>query len=159
MKERGLLYEANHAITRLRDQELRQVNVTRIQLAILFTIQATKDGLATPAKIARRLVREEQTVSVALRQMEKKGIIGRVRDLERKNMFRIIVTDKGEETLSRGLEQRETIANIMSCLDTEEQDALGELLEKLRDKALKELGVEGARRIWQPPSPRLLYHF
>jgi len=144
------LHETSHAITRLRDRELRQVNVTRIQTALLFTIKAIKDGPATPAEISRRLFREEQTVSVALRQMERKGLVARVRDLERKNMVRVVLTEKGEEALTRGMTRREVIVDIMSRLADEEQDALGELLEKLRGIALAKLGVDRPNRLWQP---------
>ena len=145
------LHEASHAITRLRDQELRRVGVTRIQNALLFTIKAIRDRPATPAEISRRISREEQTVSVSLRQMEKKGLIGRVRDLERKNMFRVVLTEKGEEALTRGLARREVIPDIMSHLTEEEQDALGELVEKLRSVALERLGVNHVDRIWRLP--------
>jgi len=80
--------------------------------------------------------------------MERKGLVARVRDLQRKNMVRVVLTDKGEEALAQGLTKREVIFDIMSRLTDKEQDDLGELLEKLRSIALKKLGVNRTNRIW-----------
>ena len=96
---------------------------------------------ATPAEITRWLVREPHAVSMLLSQMERKGLVRKTKDLERKNMVRVTLTDKGEEAL-RQAQMSETISKVMSCFSPEEQDCLREYLLTLRSKALQELGIK-----------------
>ena len=70
--------------------------------------------------------------------MEKQGLVKRVRDLQRKNMVRIAITDRGEKAY-RKLADISAITSIMSCLSSREQESLRETLLKLRRKALEEL--------------------
>jgi len=96
---------------------------------------------ATPAEISRWLIREPHALSLLLNQMEKKGLVIKTKDLERKNMVRISLTDKGEEAL-RQAQKSETISRMMSFFSYEEQDCLREHLLTLRNKALEELEIK-----------------
>ena len=62
----------------------------------------------------------------------------RVRDLQRKNMVRIAITDKGERAY-RKLAEVSAIHSIMSSLSSREQEGLKDTLMKLRRKSLEEL--------------------
>lgn len=69
--------------------------------------------------------------------MEKQGLLRKTKDLERKNIVRITLTDKGEEALRQAM-KRETIVKVISFLSDKEQDCLRAHLETLRHGALEE---------------------
>ena len=136
-----LLHQARDAIARARENELRQADISMIKAAVLFFVK-NLDEPATPAKISRYLFREPHTISGLLDRMEGQGLVRRVRDLQRKNLVRIELTEKSEEFYRKTREKRKIIGRIMSTLTQEERDDLRASLLKLRNKALKELGVK-----------------
>jgi DNA-binding MarR family transcriptional regulator len=71
--------------------------------------------------------------------MEKKGLVKKVRDMDRKNMIRVAITEKGQQAYDQST-QRTTIHNIMSALSEAERQQLMSYLQRLGDRALKELG-------------------
>jgi len=115
--------------------------------AVLFFVKNAK-APATPAEISRWLFREPNTVSQLLTRMEKQGLIRKAKDLERKNLVRITLTEKGEEAYQGQTEMR-VISKILSSLSPKERDKLGSYLKKLRDVAIIELD----RRSRQLPYP------
>ena len=130
-----LLHQAKDTMFAAREAALRPYGITPMQAAILFIIQAIGSE-ATPAEIARWLLRRPNTISDILERMERQGLIGKTRDLDRKNMIRVTMTEKGRQAYddSRKLE---SIHRILSCLSKEERQHLRSCLEKLRDEALK----------------------
>jgi DNA-binding MarR family transcriptional regulator len=68
--------------------------------------------------------------------MEKQGLVRRVKDLSRKNMVRVELTEKGHEACNRSA-KRESMYKILSSLSDEERQQLCLYLRKLRDKALR----------------------
>ena len=136
-----LLSQTRNAILRVRQKELDRSNISVAQVAILFAIQSIGDR-ATPAEIARCILRTPHSVSVVLSRMEKKGLVRKVKDLDRKNQVRVMLTEKGLKAIDHQSSKPESILRIMSDLSEEERQQLSLYLQKLRDKALKELGVE-----------------
>lgn len=65
----------------------------------------------------------------------------KVKDLERKNLIRVVITEKGEEAYHRSREMK-AIHKILSCLSQKKRDNLRAYLEMLRDKALVQLRVD-----------------
>jgi len=137
----SLLHQCSDAIARARENELRQVEISMVKAAVLFFVK-NMDGPATPAKISRYLFREPHTISGLLDRMESQGLVSRVRDLHRKNLVRIEMTEKGEEFYRKSREKRKIISKIMAVLTEGERDDLWLYLEKLRNKALREIGVK-----------------
>ncbi|MCX5999807.1 MAG: MarR family transcriptional regulator [Chloroflexi bacterium] len=137
----SLLHQARDAIARARENELKPADISMVQAAVLFFVK-NMEGPATPAMISRYLFREPHTISGLLDRMESQGLVRRVRDLHRRNLVRIEVTEKGEELYHKSRERRRIITKIMSVLSEEEHDNLRIYLEKLRNKALKEIGVK-----------------
>ena len=76
-----------------------------------------------------------------LSRMEKQGLVKKVKDLDRKNLVRVCLTDKGRQVYHEAV-KRETIVKILSCLSETEGQQLASSLKRLRDKALKDLGIE-----------------
>lgn len=135
-----LLHQACDAVARARDNELREVGISWIQAAVLFIVKAVK-APATPAEISRWLFREPHSVSGLLNRMQKQGLLKKVKDLKRKNLIRVTLTEKGEEAYQRSRELK-AIHGIMSSLSPKKRDNLRAYLEALRNKALGELGVK-----------------
>jgi len=146
----GILNQTAWAIARNRQNELSDVGATVVQAGVMVIVKTVK-GPITPAEISRWLFREPQSVSSLLNQMERKGLLRRAKDLQRKNMVRVELTERGEEVYHRSLEKTETLREIMSCLTEEERSDLERCLLKLRAQALKTLG---AKYRFAPPTTR-----
>jgi len=140
-----LLRHTSDAIRRVRDKELSKFGLSGRQGAVLFIIQAIGER-ATPAEIARWQLREAHSISGILSRMEKDGLIRKSKDLEKKNLVRVTLTDKGRQAYKHVL-SREYLSRILPSLSEEERRQMTSSLRKLRDEAVKELGVD------KPPFP------
>ena len=141
-----LILHMRRTMYKARAKELFQYGITPEDAAALFAIHAI-GYRATPAEISRWLLRESHSTSELLTRMEKKGLVEKAKDLEKKNLVRVAITEKGEQSYLQST-KRESIHRIMSALSNEECQKLRSCLERLRDKALNELGI--ARK---PPFP------
>ncbi len=130
-----LLHQTRNAILRIRDKELRQYGISTREASTLFNVQAIGDT-ATPAEIARWAFREHHTVSALVNRMEKKGLITKTKDVDRKNIWRVSLTEKGQQAYRQSL-KRESIHAVMSSLTENERQQLETYLRKVRDQALK----------------------
>ncbi|MCK4785222.1 MAG: winged helix DNA-binding protein [Desulfobacteraceae bacterium] len=135
-----MLHQTRDAIFKLREKELNKFGISTPKAEILFTIEAI-GYRATPTEISRHVLREFHSVSSILSRMEKQGLVKKVNDLDRKNMVRVCLTDKGHQVYHEAV-KRETIVKILSCLSETEGQQLASSLKKLRDEALKDLGIE-----------------
>jgi len=143
-----LLHQTTDAALRARQKELDQFDISVIEAAVLVVIQAIGEK-ATPAEISRRIFREPHSVSALLNRMEKRGLLKKTQDLDRKNMVRVSITEKGRQAYDKST-RRKSIYKIMSSLSESERQQLTSCLEKLRNKAFKELTVEPK----PPPLPQ-----
>ena len=134
-----LLRQTAHAMFDARQKELAQYGITTRHAAALFAIQAIGDE-ATPAEISRWVFREPHSVSGILSRMEKTGLVKKTKDLDKKNLIRVILTEKGRQAY-RQATKRESINRVFSALAEEDRQQLESLLELLWEKALKDLGV------------------
>ena len=135
-----LLHQTRDAVYKAREKELRPYTVSPEQVAVLNTVQAIGNA-ATPAEISRWLFRESHSVSGILSRMQKQGLVRRVKDLDKKNLVRVEITERGQQILSQST-KREVINRIMSTLSPQECQQLRSCLDKLLGKALMELGME-----------------
>jgi len=139
-----LLFHVRHVLFQARANELAKYGVTPMQATIMFIARSIGDE-ATPAEISRWLFLKPHSVSGLLTRMERDGLIKKVKDLERKNQVRIVLTEKANGLYRKSVSSR-SFHHIMSCLPDEEAKQLEATLQKLRDRALKELSVK-----WAPP--------
>lgn len=135
-----LLHQTRDATYNAREKELRQYGISLMEAAVLFIIQAIGDE-ATPAEISRWLFRKQHSVTALLVRMEKRGLVKKTRDLARKNMVRVTITEKGTQAYSNSA-NRDSIHKIMSTLSEEEHGQLSASLLKVRDVALKEIKID-----------------
>jgi DNA-binding MarR family transcriptional regulator len=91
--------------------------------------------------LSRWLIKEAHTVSAILGRMEKQGLVNKKKNLPRKNLVRVALTEKGAEATAQASETK-VMGNILFCLSPEEQDTLGEFVERLRNKAIEEYQEE-----------------
>ena len=145
-KLRWLILQTRRAMYRARTIELFKYGITPEQAAGLFVVQAIGPR-ATPAEISRWLLREPHSISGLLNRMQKEGLITKAKDLERKNWVRVAMTEKGRQAYSQST-KRESIHRILTALSEKECQQIRTCLEKLRNKALEELGTAS-----QPPLP------
>ena len=135
-----ILHQARDAIFKLREKELRKFGISTPKAEILFTIEAI-GYRATPTEISKRVLREFHSVSSIISRMEKQGLVKKVNDLNRKNLVRVCLTDKGRQVYHEAI-KRESILKILSCLTETEAQQLALFLKKVRDEALKDLRAE-----------------
>ncbi len=135
-----LLAQTRTLLSRVREKELYRYGILGRHAAALQAIQAIGDK-ATPAEVSRWLCREPHTISSLLGRMEEKGLIKKTKDLDKRNLIRVTLTEKGLRAYEQTV-KRESIHKLMSSLSRKEQQRLTSLLEKLRSKAMEKLGIE-----------------
>jgi DNA-binding MarR family transcriptional regulator len=135
-----LFTRARYLTFRAREKELQRYGLTPEQAQLLFTIRALNNK-ATPSEISRILIRKPHSVSSLVDRMEEKGLIQKSKDLERKNLVRVALTEEGrkayELTTKRG-----PIHRIIGALDENERQQFRKNLEKIMAKARAELGMD-----------------
>ena len=135
-----LLTHARYAVFRAREKELLRYGVSPEQMGLLFVVQALGNR-ATPATIARHILRQPHTVSALVDRMARRGLVKKVKDLDRKNLVRVVMTEKGQKAYEFST-KRGPIHRIMNTLTTEEKLELKAYLKKLLTKARKEIGLD-----------------
>jgi DNA-binding MarR family transcriptional regulator len=145
-----LLHQVSDIIFNAREAELLQYGFPATQAEVLFVIKAIGDK-TTPAQISRMIFRRPHSVSGIVDRMVKAGFVKKTKDLHKKNLIRVTLTAKGEEAYKQAL-KRKSIPRIMSALSEAERQKLKSLLETLRNKGLKELGIDPKKA----PSPKFV---
>jgi len=135
-----LLRQVCDASLRARDKELSRYGISVEEATVLFVVEVNGER-ATPSEISRWLFREPHSTSSLIMRMEKDGLVTKVNDLERKNMLRVVMTQKGREAYEKST-ARESIHRMMSLLSQDERELLQSCLERLRNEAVKELRVK-----------------
>ena len=145
-----LLHQVSDIIFNARESELQQYGLPATQAEVLFVIKAIGDKV-TPAQISRMIFRRPHSVSGIIDRMVKAGFVKKTKNLHKKNLIRVTLTAKGEEAYKQAL-KRKSIPKIMSALSEAERQKLKSLLETLRNKGLKELGIDPKKA----PSPKFV---
>jgi len=135
------LAQTRRAMLKARRKELARYSISPRQSAIMF-LSAVSEGRTTPAEIARVFFREPHSISGMLDRMEERGMVKKVKDLDRKNMIRVVLTDKGREAYKK-TEKRDSIHKIISSLSQQERQQFKSILRKLQDAAVQTMGFEG----------------
>ena len=134
-----LLRQATLLLAEVRSKELHQYGITTMQASVALIIDGL-EGKVTPGLISQWLLRKPHTVSGILARMQKQGLVNKTKDLKRKGMVNVTLTEKGHEAYMQSL-KRKPMRAILSCLSEEEHQQLLSSLRKLRDKAFKHLNT------------------
>jgi DNA-binding MarR family transcriptional regulator len=135
-----LLTHTRYAIYRSREKELHRYGVSPEQVGVLFIVQALGNR-ATPSEIARLILRQPHTVSAIIERMAGKGFVKKMHDLDKKNLVRVSLTEKGQKVYEHST-RRGPMHRIMGILSDDERTQLQKLLEKLQVQARKEIGLD-----------------
>ena len=137
------LVRTKDVIHHARREELWQGGISSsAEAGILFLVRDLGDR-ATPAEISRHLFKRSHGISMLISRMEKKGLVKKVKDLERKNLVRVEMTERGQKAHQYAA-QLESIHNIMSVLSKQERRQLDMSLNKLCKKAAGMTGIDNA---------------
>jgi DNA-binding MarR family transcriptional regulator len=135
-----LMTHTRYAIYRAREKELLRYNVSPEQVGVLFIVQALGNR-ATPSEISRFIMRQPHTVSALIERMAEKGLVQKVHDLDRKNLVRVSLTEKGKKVYDIST-RRGPIHRIMGSLSAAERTNFQKTLQKLQAQARKEIGLD-----------------
>lgn len=137
-----LFRQTRDVLYKLAERELHKLGLTHEKISALWVCKVYPSPL-TPAEMSRALFRESQTVAALVTGMEKEGLVKRVSKRKGHPFTEIKLTAKGEETYRSGIEVITGLARkIMSSLSAKELEHFLELLRKLRQETLQELGIE-----------------
>ncbi len=128
------------SIAQNRDLISKDTGVTTRQIAMLHVINRLGDE-ATPVAIARKQGRARTTISNILIRLERMGLLTKTKDLQRSNLIRVALTDRGKEVLEK-TERQESIHRIMSVLTTEQLQQLDAIIRTVRKSAIKQIGFD-----------------
>jgi DNA-binding MarR family transcriptional regulator len=135
-----LLTHTRYAIYRAREKELQHYGVSPEQVGVLFIIQALGNR-ATPSEISRYILRQPHTVSALIERMAEKGLVKKFHDLDKKNLVRVSLTEKGQKVYGNST-KRGPIHKILGVLSDEEKARFRSTLDKLHLCARKEIGLD-----------------
>ena len=137
-----LLGEAKETLEKARGNELKSYGMSSVEARALAVIHGIGNK-ATAAQMSRHMLRRQNTVAALLTRMKKKGLITRERDKKRKNIWRVSLTQKGENVYQQSL-VRASLHEAMSALSETDKQQLSSHLREIRDAALKQLVRESA---------------
>ncbi len=133
----AMIIQTRDMLFRARDSELGQYGITAVEARALFVINLIGDS-ATPAMISKLLMRGHNTVTALLTRMESKELILRTKDPDKKNSWKIRLTEKGHEAYQNSL-IRQTIHDVFSGLTEGERELLIESLQKICNRTLERM--------------------
>jgi DNA-binding MarR family transcriptional regulator len=127
-----LLGKIHHKRMLVRQRELSPYNITARELLLLSIIHEL-GAKATLSTIAKKVERAVAVICDQTIDMEKYGLIKRVKDNPRSRLLRMELTKKGLDSIKINRKAK-AMEDIMSILNVEEQHQLHSLLEKLLAK-------------------------
>lgn len=129
--------DANDAIMLLRERELLPYKLSSVQSAILY-ILVNAEGPVTPARISRFFFRTPHSVSSILTRMEAKNLIKKTKNLNKKNLVRITITQKGRKVLAPTA-NRKAYETTFGKLSAKQRKELMEISKFLLTEAKKQI--------------------
>jgi DNA-binding MarR family transcriptional regulator len=115
---------------------LRKVGLTSETAAVLSGVWSL-DNNAKPIEIAKRGARKPQTITANIKKLEAYGLLAKKPDEQKKNVFRVSLTQKGRTALQKA-SSIYIFERIMASLSREERDNLKNYLEKM-EKTVKQI--------------------
>lgn len=131
-----LFHQTYNSISRCEDKEFGKLGISARQHAILMAIMES-GGSATPTQIAKWVDRNNNSITLILDRMEKRGLVKRIRDTNDRRSLNVEMTQKGVEVLRQGIEVGwSLIQDLLSSLSSEEMRIMANSLEKLRHQSI-----------------------
>ena len=140
------LLQVADIFVKIRERELLPQNLSATSAAILFLIDAMGKDV-TPARVSRMLLREPHSISGILMRMEKAGLLKRTKNMERKNLIRVTLTNKGNNALKEAM-KKEGVKHVLGKLTEEQRRQLKNSLTLLKENGMKELNLSQRSLPW-----------
>lgn len=132
----GLLEHSTSLISRARELELAQYNITMEQMSVLHALLIS-GGSATIDEIATFIIRQHNSVSTIVNRMCKSGLVKREKQLHQKK-YLVLITDKARGIASTT--PRKSIEMVFANLSLIEKQQMATCLEELISKGHEILG-------------------
>lgn len=139
-----LLFQTTHALRQVTARMFRPLGISPLELVALRIIKGSSKPIR-PIDLSQLLLRKRTSMSALVNTLQKKRLVRKVKDLDRKNLVRIELTDKGEELYRQAYNISITdkaIYRILRALSEEQYQQLMASLEVLFEKALQELEID-----------------
>lgn len=127
-----LLLNTSDIVARYTEIQLSKLGITPTQYAVLVTLSVCQQP-PTLTELSQRLFRTKNGLTTVIDNMERHGLVKRVRDNADRRAIRVMATEKGAKLFeSVRAPSRELVYQIMSCYNEEELSRLSELLQRVR---------------------------
>ena len=140
----ALLFQTTHAMRQVTARMFRPLGISPLELVALRIIKGSPKPIR-PIDLSQLLLRKRTSMSALVNTLQKKRLVRKAKDLDRKNLVRIELTEKGEELYRQAYDISITdkaIYRILRTLSDEEYQQLISSLEVLFEKALQELKID-----------------
>ncbi len=132
-------------ISRLFAAKMRECESEMQQESVrLIIISLAHEQGVTQLDLVRRTHLSPPTVSITLKRLEALGYISRITDHLDQRAVRVYLTEKGQQMNLTSFQTAKNVDSIlMKDITKEEKEILLELLRRMRQNILNDLGVEG----------------
>ena len=134
-----LISKINHSMVLIRKRELAKYGIAPRQLYVLHVINSL-GSMATASTVAWEVDREVHVINKLLINLEKNGLITRVKNSLKSQLLSLKLTEKGLEMIKIS-PKSESIEDILKCLSQEDYQNLESILNVILIK-LEEQGVD-----------------
>ena len=126
-------------LARYLEVELRVHQATLIKFNIMSTL-FKNGGEMTPSEIAESVFREKNSITSALKTLEKEGVVRREPSTDDRRSVKVIITDKGWEVANRlSPIAQELSREALSCIDKEQLETLVGNMRTVRESLLPKI--------------------
>lgn len=126
----ALIDQTNSAVLKFRARELAPAGISAIEGAVLFAL-ANATNPTTPAEISRWIHRGSDATSRLIQRMEAKGLVAKNKDLDRGNLVRVSMTEKGREAYDHSRKAVKSEHHPIARLSERQKAQLEALLRKM----------------------------
>jgi len=140
----ALLFQTTHMIRLVATKMFKPLGISPMEVGAMRIIKGNSKP-TKPIDLARLSLRRTASVSTLVNMMQRDGLVRRVKDLDRKNLVRLELTEKGEEVFQQAWDiaiTNKAIQRILRALSEEQYQQLISSLNILMEKALEELEAE-----------------
>ena len=121
------------------DDKLDEMGLTRAKFSILFLLRLQFDSI-TPTALSKRMPRAKHTISRAITELEKDGLVKRQVNLNNYRSLLITLTEKGKKYADRAIDSiRQMSHEVMACLGEQQLREFDKALKIVRDYLLEKV--------------------
>jgi len=124
---------------------LRRHDATLIKFNIMSTL-FKNGGEMTPSEIAESVFREKNSITAAIKTLEKEGVVRREPSTDDRRSVKVIITDEGWEVANRlSPIAQELSREALSCIDREQLETLVGNMRTIRESLLPKIASLSGR--------------